>query len=229
MARPRKAPITDPKAKPDVRGKRLKSLRQMAGFTRDRFAKNFAIPAGTLQGWECGRFGGLTESGAKRFIKAIREAGIQCSQDWLLFGVGPAPRPTDKLYLDDIVSNPANKMVEGIYDPNILAELEVFRHHYPEAIYAVIKDESMMPRFVQRECVAGVRRTGEEILMVSGFDCIVELQDGGKLVRQIHVDQQPERCSLVALSDSSASSMVSLDEIVCVAPVIWQRRIDPRR
>ena len=229
MARPRKTPITDPKAKPAVRGKRLKSLRQMAGYTREKFWKNYAIPAGTLQGWECGRFGGLTESGAKRFIKAIREAGIECSEDWLLYGIGPAPRPTDKLYLQDGGSNGSlASHLEGVYDPNVLAELEVFKHHYPEAVYAVVQDRSMAPRFMQHECVAGVRRTGGAIASASGHDCIIELHNGNKLVRQFQLDQQPNRYNLVAAGSDIQSAVISQDEIVCVAPVIWQRRTDPK-
>ena len=228
MARPRKVPTTDPKAKPDVRGKRLKSLRQMAGFTREKFANNYAIPAGTLQGWECGRFGGLTESGAKRFIKAIREAGIQCSQDWLLFGIGPAPRPTEKLYLDDETVS-ASKIVEGIYEPNIVAELEVFRHHYPDAAYTIVKDAMMLPRFVERECVAGIRRVGDTIATASGFDCIVELQNGNTLVRQVQVAQESEQINLVATAQSSANSVVSLGDVISVAPIIWQRRMDTKK
>ena len=78
-----------------TRAKRLKSLREMTGLSRNDFHKRYGIPRGTLQNWESARFGGLTLKGARNIVIAFNAEGIKCDMDWLLHGTGPSPRFTD--------------------------------------------------------------------------------------------------------------------------------------
>ena len=55
------------------RANRLKRLRRMTGMSRKDFSTRYHISQGTLQNWETGRFGGLTEKGARVILRAFRQ------------------------------------------------------------------------------------------------------------------------------------------------------------
>ena len=84
----------DPKCTPIARGKRLKTVRVMAGLTRNSLEKKHGISASTIQSWEAAKAGGLTERGLKRIIPILKEEGVFCSADWLFYGIGKPPHPT---------------------------------------------------------------------------------------------------------------------------------------
>src|SRR3990167_804518 len=84
--------ILDPKSSPVARGNRLRSLRMMTSLSRKEVYQKFSLSSSTQQSWEDAKAGGLTRKGAKRAVEVFRKAGVRCSEDWLLYGVGAPPQ-----------------------------------------------------------------------------------------------------------------------------------------
>ena len=169
------------------RAKRLKSLRRLTGKSRREFAEKYGIPPGTLQNWEDARYGGLTEKGAKRVIKAFNAEGIFCTLEWLMHGIGANPQISDRLYLSDSIGGgitgyaaPTTTVTspQQVSTPipqqsfsTIVQELLLFRQLNPNTIDTVVVDDGMEPRFIVNEQVAGIQRFGDLSSLI-GLDCI---------------------------------------------------------
>lgn len=54
-------------------------------------AGQHGIPVSTLQNWEAPRYGGMTDSGARRIIAVFRKMGLHVSFEWLMHGIGSDP------------------------------------------------------------------------------------------------------------------------------------------
>ena len=73
------------------RALRLRSLRAMCKCSRAEMASQHGIPVSTLQNWETPRYGGMTDSGARRVIAVFRKMGLHVAFEWLMHGVGDGP------------------------------------------------------------------------------------------------------------------------------------------
>src|SRR3990167_5603041 len=74
-----------------ARGQRVKILRALANLDRKNVEERYHINFNTLKGWELARHGGLTENGAKKILMMCECEGIQCTLDWILYGIGMGP------------------------------------------------------------------------------------------------------------------------------------------
>ena len=204
-----------------VRGKRVKSLRQLTQLSRRAFAERYGIPAPTLQNWEDAKGNGLSEKGARNIVQVLKEAGIYCSVDWLMYGIGSGPQLQEKRYE---INEPL--LDEGYVQDNnrIEEELSLFRKHYPNAIEFVVPDDSMEPCFTKDEWVAGVRYQATELYKVIGKVCIVLTKDGRMALREVRCSDIPGRYTLACLKISKAKPFLYDVELVYAAPVIWSRR-----
>src|SRR5437879_933477 len=73
----------------EERGNRVRYVRDcLLGLSREEFCKNSNVTNPSLKAWELGWGGGLTESGAKKFIKQARNLGVYCTTAWLMYGIG---------------------------------------------------------------------------------------------------------------------------------------------
>lgn len=216
------------KSSAKARGKRLRSLRKMADLTRKDIQELYKINAGTLQGWEDARFGGLTLKGASRVIKALRSEGLQCHIDWLMYGVGTPPLPSDRLYMEagDELSHDFDK--DKADEDAIVEELMCFRRCNPEAIDLLITDDGMEPQFKEGDCVAGKKRTGEQIKELVGMNCIVETAQGEVLLRNLRSGKEPGMYTLTCVNPHTGVSepIIYNISLAHAAPVIWHRRKD---
>lgn len=220
------------KSSPLARGKRLKSLRMMADLSRKAMEKKYSISAGTLQCWEDGRYGGLTEKGAKRFVTALTQEGIECTVEWLLHGVGVGPQATDKLYLgaagvhgnDNFEINPNVDSDEA----SIVQELLTFRRVNQNAIDIKVLDDGMEPDYLQGDYVGGKRRYGDDITSLLGSPCIVETTKGDVLLRCVRSGNQKNHYTLVCTNPlSTVTELITYNvQLVSAAPVIWHRTKD---
>lgn len=222
-----KLPLIDAK----LCGSRLKSLRKMTGFSRKAFAGRHEISANTLQNWEDGKSGGLTDKGAKRILLALREEGIQCSKNWLLHGVGNSPYVSDKLY-QRTNHKPANRKSvanESEEETLIINELMTFRQYYQDTIDMVVKDDAMTPYFMAGDYVAGKRFYKESIQALCGMNCIVETNTGEIYLRRLKAGNKADHYTLVCvnLDTSCVEPLLFNLELVSAAPVLWHRRKAP--
>jgi transcriptional regulator with XRE-family HTH domain len=209
------------KSNPAARGKRLKTVRLMAGLTRGKLEEKHGISASTMQSWESAKAGGLTERGLKRIIPILQEEGIFCSSDWLYYGVGKPPHPTTPSVEEDNIDYPV--LPE---DKAIIQELLTFRQLNPYALDFMIADDGMTPHYSPGDYVAGKRRRGNEIDAILNQPCIVETADNEVMLRYIKRGSAPSRYTLICtnLNSSVVKSTIYDQRLLSAAAVSWHRR-----
>lgn len=160
-----------------ARGERLRRLRNMANLSREELCDVDSLNAATYKGWEIGRFGGLSFSGAREVIDRVAKEGVICSLDWLLNGEGCGP----------FVVADTSSILAGNSRAisTIQQEIIVFQNNYKEGIFLEILDDGMFPQYCIGDRVAGVRRYHDEINSLVGSICIAQTADNGILVRQL--------------------------------------------
>jgi len=224
----RKTLNNDPKSSPIARGKRLKSARMMADLTRNGIEEKYGISASTIQSWEAAKAGGLTERGVRRIIPLLQQEGIFCTPDWLLYGIGTPPQPTN-LQFPQIQEKSASytAMPE---DKIIIQELLTFRDLNQNVIDIIVSDDGMEPNYSLGDYVGGKRRTGEEISKLYGFDCIIETASNEIFLRRIKPGSRAGLYTLICINtDTTVATPTIYDqELLSAAPVIWHRRHDSR-
>ena len=207
----------------EARGKRVKSLRQLTQLSRRAFAERYGIPAPTLQNWEDAKGNGLSEKGAKNIVQVLKQVGIYCSVDWLMYGIGSGPQFSKQRY-EINEPTPGSAALED--SRCIEEELSLFHKHFPNAIEYVVPDDSMEPRFIRGEWVAGIRYQAIELDKAISKVCIVLTKDGQMLLREIRASDIPGRYTLACLNLKTSNTKPFLYdvELVYTAPVIWSRR-----
>lgn len=211
------------KSDPVARGRRLKTVRLMAGLTRSRLEEKHGVSASTMQSWESAKAGGLTERGLNRIIPILQEEGIYCSAEWLYYGVGKPPHPTTPEVKEDEITYPV--LPE---DKAIIQELLTFRQLNPLAIDFVVTDDGMLPHYSSGDYVAGRRRKGSDIDIILNRPCIVETTDNEVILRYLKRGSTPSRYTLVCTNlDTSVEKSTIYDQrLLSAAVVSWHRRRD---
>ena len=184
----KKVLVTDEKSTPSARAARLKRLRNLANLTRSEMCGTGEININTLKGWEIGRYGGLPLDGAQKVITRIAKEGVTSTIDWLLYETGMGPVISDITSKNHQESD--TKQTESIEDEDVLiqAELLYFKQFYKDTIDYAVKDDGMAPQYQVGDTVAGIKHYGTSIDSLIGMDCIVQLNDGRVLLRQIKKD-----------------------------------------
>jgi HTH-type transcriptional regulator, cell division transcriptional repressor len=218
----------DPKSSPMARGKRLKTVRMMAGLTRNGLEDKYGISASTIQSWEAAKAGGLTERGVQRVIPVLQQEGIFCTSDWLLYGVGSPPQPTN-LDLPKTEEAPPLPLVGLTEDKAIIQELLTFRELNTNVIDMVVTDDGMQPYYNSGDYVAGKRKSKEILNRALGLDCIVETSNNEILLRRLKIGSKPGVYTLVCTNPDTTVIIPTLYdlELISAAPIIWHRRHDP--
>lgn len=205
------------------RGKRLKSLRMMSGLSRKNLADKYNLSASTLQSWEDAKAGGLTDKGAKKIILALQAEGVQCTLDWLLYGVGKPPQLAAR-YSQEIREESA--VYEASEEHALVKELLIFRQYNPNAVDYMVADNGMEPFYQKGDYVAGRRRVGKDIKVLIGKNCIVETKANEIYLRRLRQGSKENLYTLVCINlDTSVTDLVLYDcELKSAAGVIWHRK-----
>lgn len=196
------------------RGQRIKSLRQTLRYSRRAFAQRHQLKAATIQSWEDGRYGGLTEQGARVLAQAFREEGLKVYEEWLMHGHGEDPLATTATTRE----SPAKNSIE--------TQLQQFLNQHPNAIDAFITDDALAPLLLPGDLVAGVRHFQEEIEQALNQVCIVQLKNNQLLIRYVTTHQKPGYIQLKPTNPKSTltNQTVSQQDIFSLAPIVWFRR-----
>lgn len=212
------------------RANRLKFLRKLAGLSMKEFAQYCNLGLTTVNYWEQA-YSSITERGAKKVCKAMREEGIECSTLWLMTGYGEQPKITDssklsKLNYKKIESLPkqineqrSDYPVENI---DIKEELSLFKKNYPEHLIYLIDNESMKPLYAPGDLVAGKKLTEKNMELAHGADCIVELAEKRLLIRRVKIAQAANCFDLYVINADSSLDFPPLRNIkvLSLAPII---------
>jgi transcriptional regulator with XRE-family HTH domain len=216
----------DPMSSATARGKRLKTARLMAGLTRKGLEKKYGISASTIQSWEAAKAGGLTERGVTRVIPILRQEGIFCTNDWLLYGVGNAPQPTNvhaqrpQEAMHSLPDLPEDKV--------IVQELLAFRDLNANVVDLIVTDDGMSPHYHPTDYIGGKRRNGEDIAELIGSDCIVETSNNEIFLRRLRPGSRTGVYTLTCTNPDTTVLIPTLydQQLMSAAPVIWHRRHD---
>lgn len=231
MARPKasKEFEQDPRSSRVARGLRAKSIRQSLRLSRAAFSEKFGVSVHTLQNWEMFKNGGLIERRAHDLVQKLKLAGVQCTFEWLMHGIGPGPTIVDPAWgataLTQASTEPAPS--RDAEDSLIAAELNLFRKHYANhEVDMVVSDDGMSPHFLPGDHVAGLSYFGAEIIKANGHDCIVQTEAGEILLRHVKASALPEHYTLSCTNTGTQTVKPFLYDIrlSMAAPVLWMRR-----
>lgn len=204
-------PLKEKRLLAEERGKRLRMLRVLSGLSRQQFQTQLNVSISTLNIWENGKIC-LTKKGALRVINAVKEVGIICSEDWLMFGNGLAPY------------NSNNKSYNNLYtsDSSLPTEVEFFLKNNPNAIFTKIDDEFMLPIYHIGDIVAGI--PSEDINNAIGFVSIIRTNDFS-IVRRIEKIEK-DNLYLAAFNKNTANDnfvSISINNIKSIAKILLHR------
>lgn len=221
----KKIEIKDPKSSPLARGKRLKTARMMTGLTRNGLEEKYKISASTIQSWEAAKAGGLTERGVARVLPVLHQEGVTCTADWLLYGIGTGPQPTNIPLPADAGELLDHRLPD---EKAIIQELLTFRNLNHNSVDLIVPDDGMGPQYQLGDYVAGIRRTREEIDTVLGLNCIVQTAHNDMQFRRVKKGSRPGLYNLVCINADTEVFETTLydQELITAAPVIWHRRCD---
>lgn len=205
----------------EMRAKRVTRLRRATGKSRQTFAIDHKLSAGTLQNWEAARYGGLSEKGARLLIKAFSKDRVHCSFEWLMYGLGDQPllQCNENIKAAPSTSKHLNRFED---------ELAFFYQEYQDGIHLKIQDQAMLPYFKPKQIVAGIKQYGRSIKQhCNGHACIVQLSTcQTQLLRIVKTDESTTKHVKLIHLNNLAASKTSTDEpylIDFAAPITWIR------
>lgn len=199
---------------PEERGNRVRYVRdRLLGLSREDFCKNSEVKHPSLKAWELAWGGGLTESGAKKFVKRAAQLGVYCTVPWLMHGIGKHAI---------LITKDINIFEEK--EEHITKELLVFRE-LPGAIDTVVKDDAMIPLLYPDNYVGGIILENTEDAVDK--ECIVVDANGDFYVRVLKHGDETGRYNLICLNEHPhlAKKEIKNIQIQIVAPIIWIRRL----
>ena len=156
------------------KAERLRKLRNYANLSREALCEIANISINTYKGWEIGRLGGITESGAKTIIETVHKCNVNADIDWLLNGTGDEPY---------IV--PTNKHIKT-FDRDIEQELTLFKLIYKKILYFEITEQTKIDcPFSPSDVVAGRKSDNTNEYSLENNYCIILTIDNQLLLGKI--------------------------------------------
>lgn len=213
------------------RANRLRFLRKISHFSMKEFAQHCNLGLTTINYWEQG-YSSITERGAQKVCKAMREEGIECTVIWLMTGYGEAPKVIDSSKLSKLnyknleslsrISINEKKSDYPMENIEIKEELGLFRKNYPEHLIALINNESMKPLYSPGDLVAGKKLTEKNMELAHGADCIVELEGRELMIRRVKIGHAMGSFDLYVINSDASLEFPPLRNIkvLSLAPII---------
>lgn len=213
------------------RANRLRYLRKMSHLSMKEFAHHCNLGLTTINYWEQG-YSSVTERGAQKVSKAMREEGIECSVIWLMTGYGEPPKVTDSSKLSKLnyknieslsrISINEKKSDYPLENNEIKQELALFRKNYPEHLIYLIDNESMKPLYAPGDLVAGKKLTDKNMELGHGADCIVELEGRELLIRRVKIGHVANSYDLYVINSDASLEFPPLRnmKVLSLAPII---------
>lgn len=204
---------------PQQRGQRIRALREALRLSRNAIGQKHQIAKGTIQNWEDARYGGLSEKGARKLVEAFCAEGINCSLEWLFYGIGEDP------LIPNIATGQLVNATLLSERECIVQELQHFHKHNSDAVDFIIPDDAMAPVFLKGDLVAGKRYFNQDIEKMLGQNCIIQTTTGKLQVRTINKASTENKYQLTTFNQASPQhEILSLEQIFSLAPVLWLRR-----
>lgn len=204
------------------RADRLRYLREeVLRLSRAEMEQKLNISESSLENWEYARFSGITERGAKKIQEACKKVGIDCTVQWLMYGIGLRPTSPFLQHLNKALG------ISSINEAEIIAqELNTFHQLNIGGIDTIINDNGMLPCFMPGDYVAGIQLFNNDIEQAIDKPCIVKTIDGKVFVRLVKKQTDSKSYSLVCSNSDTSVEPIVLNDVTLLsaAPVIWIRR-----
>jgi len=192
--------------------------------TQTKFCAATGLSVNTLRYWER-RNSNLTVNSARKLVVAFEKFGIRCDRDWLIHGIGAPPQKIPKLGFTAESNATLKLSLEKTLDEDfaILKETEAFQILHPHAIFFINIDETMEPKYLRGEILAGIAyRTQDIAQMCLGKVCIVQTEDKRKLLRKVTPGSQKNTFSMTVTNPNFVKENFE-SHLEFAAPVLWQR------
>lgn len=195
----------------------------LAGYNRKTFSAETGISAVTLRVWEepTANRQGITAAGTKRLLTALKKCGVICSESWLIHGIGVGP--SLERCRKNVVNHTSNEVTWN-EEESIFKDIESFKANNHNPIVAMIIDDSMLPLYTYGDYVAGSKKINNDIELLIGLNCIIELKTD-VIIRKLNLCQQSKKYILSSLNnDASITNQIMYNpEIISAAQVVWHR------
>lgn len=206
---------------------RLRYLREFAHLDRNEAAEMTRVSFATYKDWENSK-AIMPKQRAFWLIDDLQMLGVDCTFEWLMNGVGAAPRKTKKfLQTETFIENISNSKVfkKQKEAAHITKELDFFCQHNPHAIGLIVMDDAMAPKYKCHDVVAGIQYSNKKIAKLAGLDCIVKLKTGKFLLRNLQLGTTHDCYTLVCANpNKKIKQTIPNVELICAAPIIWHRQ-----
>lgn len=199
-------------------GERLLFLRQRCAVNRTEFCKLANMSYNSLKVWESTKIEKIRPEGAQKALNTFKTLGVNCSLEWLLYGKGEFPS-----FVEVPSPSPDNLLTE---EEKIYKELNYFKALHSNSVSLLITDTSMAPFYEPGDIVGGIKKT-PEVEEESFIDrcCIVENNDGVKLIRNISLGNYKNTYNLSVLESNVLNFPTFYNVTISyAAPIIWHRR-----
>lgn len=208
------------------RADRLRRIRNLTNLSRKELCEKAGININTYIGYEVGRYGGLTKKGANKIINYAATQGVYSSMEWVMHGIGQAPRVVTDIQQDCSRTNDIYYLGGKNEEQKISEEINLFGNHYSNTTNYQIIDDGMFPTYNISDYVSGVIQLGDEINFLIGFDCIVKTESGEILVRNLRQGTKKNHYTLICNNPKTNINLPVMYNIklLFAARIIWHRR-----
>lgn len=215
------------------RAHRLRFLRKITSLSMKEFAQHCNIGLTTLNYWEQG-YSNITERGAKKVSKAMREQGVECSTIWLMAGLGEQPRIVDCSKLSKLNYPYVKSQAQLIHEEHtsylrgqIKEEVTLFQTTYPDSLIYFVSNDSMQPLYCKGDVVAGKKLADKDMELANNTDCIIEFEKNNLEIRRVKIGQSLNSFDLYVIHAESSLDFPPLRnyKVNTLAPIsrIWRR------
>lgn len=202
------------------RGERLIEIRNIVKLTRRKFAQKTGIAYSTVQNWEMGLNGGMSEKGANKLVAKLSEHfDVITTIYWLLYGKGEPP------YFPNLLINQSKELDNTLLTEEDIIKQEslLFRKLNTNTVDLIVADGLMEPIFFKGDHISGKKYLNANEFKFSF--CIVEPSQGEIIVRMIRKNiASPELFDLTAYNNGKLILTHEKVKIPYFAPVTWLRR-----
>ncbi len=215
-----------------TRAYRLKILRKISGLTLQEIPQKLGISKYTFYAWESGR-NPIRDRAIPKIIRAFRQIGIYCTEEWLMRGEGLSPRLNCEILENiDIFESAQEEGSEKIEDFHagmaIFSEIRMFQKVNKNTDVKCITDDAMLPFYEIGDYVGGVRFFEEDIFEKAlNRNCIIETKQGDFFIRRLSQGSFSGFYHLNALNLNSRAEncLITNVPILSAVPIVWHRKI----
>jgi transcriptional regulator with XRE-family HTH domain len=159
-------------------GIRLKLLRKMAGLDQETLAKGANVSKTSISYWETSR-SKVKMGNLRKLIQVIRKHGVEFDEQWLLRGVGIAPRLSSLREERGTTYNTSERIQQVAV---METEMKLFLSYWPSAIIVRVDNDNLAPCLKEGDYVAGDWQSADAFTMP--FCGVIE-ENGQTVIRYL--------------------------------------------